>query len=233
MNHKRNVVLAVLCGLLLAFPAQAVTFDDIQFWVGQGSHSAALVIDWNDGKGNESLIWGYRWDGEATGADMLLAVITADTRLYVDGTGWDTGMGYALFGLGYNVTGGDFIVTKGGSTLPFVDRIHNSSYYGQSDGWVAADSLNHWEGGWYTGYWSYWVGGTGTTPAWDYSGDGMSTRILTDGAWDGWCFADFSGYGSGGVPSEPIAAVPVPEPASIVLLLAGVSLLTKRRHRVA
>ena len=61
-------------------------FDDIGFWVGSGANQAALVIDWNgpDGSGSEpvSYAWGFRWDGVATGQNMLAAVINADANLY-------------------------------------------------------------------------------------------------------------------------------------------------------
>ena len=76
------------------------TFDDIQYWVGNGSNKAALVIEWHDGNRPDAKVWGYRWDGEATGHDMIVAIAQADPRLVLltQYTGW---MGYTIDGIGY------------------------------------------------------------------------------------------------------------------------------------
>ena len=76
------------------------TFDDIQYWVGNGSNKAALVIEWHDGNQPDAMVWGYRWDGEATGHDMIVAIAQADPRLVLltQYTGW---MGYTIDGIGY------------------------------------------------------------------------------------------------------------------------------------
>ena len=76
------------------------SFDDIQFWVGSGSKRAALVIEWHDGNQPDAMVWGYRWDGEATGHDMIVAIAQADPRLVLltQYTGW---MGYTIDGIGY------------------------------------------------------------------------------------------------------------------------------------
>ena len=76
------------------------TFDDIQYWVGNGSNKAALVIEWHDGNRPDAMVWGYRWDGEATGHDMIVAIAQADPRLVLltQYTGW---MVYTIDGIGY------------------------------------------------------------------------------------------------------------------------------------
>ena len=76
------------------------TFDDIQYWVGNGSNKAALVIEWHDGNRPDAIVWGYRWDGEATGHDLIVAIAQADPRLVLltQYTGW---MGYTIDGIGY------------------------------------------------------------------------------------------------------------------------------------
>ena len=76
------------------------SFDDIQFWVGSGSKRAALVIEWHDGNRPDAMVWGYRWDGEATGHDMIVAIAKADQKLLLltQYTGW---MGYTIDGIGY------------------------------------------------------------------------------------------------------------------------------------
>ncbi|MDD2951760.1 MAG: Ig-like domain-containing protein [Parabacteroides sp.] len=76
------------------------SFDDIQFWVGSGSKKAALVIEWHDRNSPDAIVWGYRWDGEANGHDMIVAIAQADPRLVLltQYTGW---MGYTIDGIGY------------------------------------------------------------------------------------------------------------------------------------
>ncbi len=54
-----------------------------------------------------------------------------------------------------------------------------------------------WRAGWYNGYWSYWVGDA-ILDEMGYSGLGMSSVELTDGAVNGWAYHNFQGddYGS-------------------------------------
>ncbi len=68
---------------LVAFASlvHAVSFSDIQFWVGSGSNEAAVVIDFNDGQAPKSYVWGFRWNGSATGETALRAIVNADANL--------------------------------------------------------------------------------------------------------------------------------------------------------
>src|SRR5690606_17083920 len=101
-----------LAALLATTTASAVSLDDIEFWAGSGSQRAALVIDWNDGNGPESLVWGFQWDGIATGLDMLQAVVAADPRLYAHFG--EFAWGTATLGIGYDLNeSGGFDVTPG------------------------------------------------------------------------------------------------------------------------
>ena len=82
------------------------SFDDIKYWVGSGSKKAALVIEWHDRNSPDAMVWGYRWDGEANGYDMIVAIAQADPRLVLltQYTGW---MGYTIDGIGYGESGLD------------------------------------------------------------------------------------------------------------------------------
>lgn len=80
---------------------QNFTFSNVKFWVGTGSNRAALVIEWHDGKQPDALVWGYRWDGEASGHDMIVAVAKADPRLLLL-TQQTGNMGYTICGIGYS-----------------------------------------------------------------------------------------------------------------------------------
>lgn len=53
---------------------------DIKYWVGTGSKSAVLAVNWAD----TALAWGYRFDGNATVGDMMNAIAEADKRFSVE-----------------------------------------------------------------------------------------------------------------------------------------------------
>lgn len=60
-----------------------VDFDRIRFWVGEGDSKAAVVLQFNDKKGPENLVFGYRWaSGEnKTVKDALDEIAKADSRM--------------------------------------------------------------------------------------------------------------------------------------------------------
>lgn len=211
MRHIRFV--ALLGGALVAsipspsvFAQQHVVgFDDIQFWAGSGVKQAALVVDWNDGKPNESLLWGFRWDGSATGEDLFRAIDAADPRLFLD-VKTDPTFGDFLNAIGYDVDG---------------------------DGFSTADPDDHYHAGFELGnFWAYFT--FESTPfgpgGWAESNVGFADRPLANGSWDGWNWDAFPAD----PPGEPVAAVaaPVPEPTSVGLIVgaAGAILLARRRR---
>lgn len=77
----------------------------------------------------------------------------------------------------------------------------------------------------------YWMGNGGTTgpTAWTSSSIGISSRLLTNGTWDGFSQGTWVGYDIvAGAPGGDFAAVP--EPAALSLLaLGGLALLRRRR----
>ncbi|MFP3591629.1 DUF5074 domain-containing protein [Chryseobacterium sp. SIMBA_038] len=174
-----------------------LTFADVQYWVGTGSNQAAFVVQWNDSKNPDALVWGFRWDGNATGEDMLKAIAKADHRFYTllyQGTQF----GSAIGGLGFDLNGANTnaLYKNGNVTYPYypVDGIVNTTAY-DFDDYTAADAADHWSSGWTTnGYWSYWVKDP-TDADFGYSGVGASTRALVNGSWDVWNFnAGFSDF---------------------------------------
>jgi len=197
------------------------SLDDITYWVGSGSNRAGLVVDWNDGTSKESFAWGYRWDGVASGADMLFDIAAADAELsftnggtrgsnfflrtmtYFDGTTAHSGatpldfsVYWAYFGVG-GTAGGTFApdnfdsVAGGGNLLP------------NPSGWVSLP--------------------TGAS----FESFGAPGRLLSDGAWDAWVFGEF-----GTLPSNTVFAA-VPEPGSGVLmaisLIGGICWCLRKR----
>lgn len=216
------LALVALMPLAHATQAHAVSFDDIQYWVGAGSNRAGFIIDWNDGKTPESLVWGYRWDGTKKGEDMLRDIVAADVRLFAHLSG-SGGYGAALYGLGYDLDNdGVFGVSP---ALAF--DAGGLSSGNSNDSRVPTDGDDHWKEGWMSaGYWSYWLGGNGDSPSWGFSGTGMSGRTLTNNCWDGWSWAP--GFSSS-TPSEPVPAQ-VPEPMTALLLGMGTLCLARRKR---
>ncbi len=62
--------------------ACAFSMKDIQFWVGHGTNSCAVVIDFNDDRATRfcSFAWGYRWNGESPSMKAILDEILAKDR---------------------------------------------------------------------------------------------------------------------------------------------------------
>ena len=88
-----------LAAALLSVSALGFSFDDIQLWSGEGSHRAALVIQWNDGGTATSLAWGFRFEGTENTETLLTFSVFSDPRLYLYG-GPNGLHGLPVYGLG-------------------------------------------------------------------------------------------------------------------------------------
>jgi hypothetical protein len=175
------------------------SFDTIQFWAGSGTNRAALVIQWNDGGSPAALLWGYRWNGQATGMDMFRAV-----------AGWTQ----------IRDASGTLLTSQSGADIR-LSTVWTRHSFGEVFGY-ALDAVN-WstEAGlraqtdWASGYWHYSIFGghleyeeydenwayIGTAiydraGSADYPGNnwfsspvGAGDRPLVNGAWDAWSFA--------------------------------------------
>ncbi len=167
-----------------------ISFSDIQYWVGTGSNQAAFVVQWNDSKNPDALVWGFRWDGNATGEDMLKAIAKADHRFFTllyPGTPYGTAVG----GLGFDLNGQDSnaLIKNGNAVYPLypADGIVKTTTY-DFDDYTAKDVNDHWMAGWNDGFWSYWV----KDPAdadFSSSGSGSTARVLQNGSWDVWNYS--------------------------------------------
>lgn len=191
--------------LLTLSTSAAFSFDlgDIQLWAGAGANRSALVVDWNDGKTNESTAWGFLFDGSATGLDLLAAIDAIDPHLVVETETFS--FGTAVKGFGY-------------------DADLDGNFTGANDHYKSGFGYPGEEG-----YWSYYIGGPRTDfPIWGYASAGPSDRPLADGSWDGWSFTPLDS--SGETPGVPTAA-PVPEPATLAALALGSAALIRRRRR--
>jgi len=189
-----------------------VNFDSIQFWVGSGSNRAAMVIDWKD-TSQSSFAWGYRWNGAASGYDMISAIAgnigTNLTPAVPDGTG-DVALTLFTKAFSFGLVVDTFRYQFGLVTL--------------AEGGFDPNTA---------GYWAYYTAdGITTLPGvWESSNVGMTDRVLANNSWDAWTWAEnFDAT----VPVAPIAAIP--EPGTVLLLLGGgllVVLVMRRRRRPA
>ncbi len=188
------------------------SFDDISYWVGTGSNRAGIVIDWKDGKVPTSLAWGFRWNGAATGEDMILAIAGSigTTGEPAPNPGGDPALTlYTIFFSGF------------GSA---VQELQYDSGGGQQ----------HQEGGFSSisaGFWSYWTSNASLTlpTSWVSSEIGMGARELTNNSWDGWSWAaDFVGV----APDQPISAVPESGTFVLLIIVAGGWILIRARSKM-
>jgi hypothetical protein len=224
MKKLRSLSLAVASLFVLNF-SRAASFDDVQYWVGSGANQAAFVIDWNDGKSAESLLWGYRWNGAATGLDMFQAIVSADSRLFahVGNYAWGT----AILGIGFDLNGnGSFGVTP---ALSF-DSAGLFNSISPNDARGALEAGDHYVEGWIAGYWEYF-NKANSGAAWASTSGGIADRVLADGVWDGLNF-NLGFAWPGATPGEPVAVTAVPEPSALALLSFSALVLTciHRKH---
>lgn len=233
------ITVLTVSGATHAAAATVDSFDDLEFFVGSGANTAAFVVDWRDGL--DPLAWGYRFDGPATGEDMLRAVVAADPSFFAR-IGTAGSFGIPLYGLGYDRDGDGFGIDDG---TPFpgglaVTGIPDGDFL---DDDAPADADDSYEEGFFTGFFAY-LNGVGEPfdgGTWTVAGTGVSGRTLVDGAYDAlvWdpAFLAFTGDGSGAFPDQPVAAAApsavVPEPSTLLLAglgTAGLGLIRRRRR---
>jgi len=123
VSYMKNGTMRMTATLLVVFataiiPSSALahTFDDVEvtYWTGAapgtGVHEALMVVDWQ-AQGQDSLVFGYRWTGQAVGADMLNAIDSADSRFYFE---WHAAHVGAVHGIGWDADGDGFDKTDPG-----------------------------------------------------------------------------------------------------------------------
>ena len=127
-----------------AAPVVEATIDAsaIEYWVGEGVNEAILTVNWAD----TALAWGYRWNNDATVADMMADIAAADPRfsytmngaylgdILYTATAGDTLRGTSWWecslysGMAQTLAAGDFVKWAD----PAAGVVVDSSYY---DGW--------------------------------------------------------------------------------------------------
>lgn len=212
-----------LAGLFVAVKMSAVSFNDVQFWTGTGTNRAALVIEWSvpeDFTGtsvpapvaDKSLVWGYRFNGAATGTQMLQAILGADARLYVVA---DETYGMFVEGIGYGLAGGlERGITDGVGTNYFTNNLlttatvnvdaasplnpgdlYWSGYWGPNwETWTEQDAAGGFQNAPDRGSDPYWMPNptnsyAGRHGQWELAQAGLDGLNLTNGSWIGFSVA--------------------------------------------
>ena len=179
--------------------ARDLTFDDIQYWVGQGPDSAMFIVQWNDALPPDGLVWGYLFDANNSnqnrGINIIYAVAKEDPRFFalsfstdgIDPNG--NPLGVAIGGLGYDINeNGIFKLILNNALLsPNSNGLFITNSYNFDD-YAKSEPEDHWQSGWYDdGYWSYWVTDI-IGSQWEYSNWGASSRVLKNKSVDAWYF---------------------------------------------
>jgi hypothetical protein len=186
------------------------------FWTGAGANRAAVAIDFDgESTADQSLVWGYRWDGVAKGRDMLVAIVAADPRLYLKVNSL-TVFETAFYGFGYDRDDNAAFSVQGefGSPSFDADGIARGAY---DDSAVAGDDGDWYREGWEDHFWRWgisrdnpWAGGAWTTP--DVHGPAASQWTLVDGEWHSWALTPVTPDDPGNYPelyaANPIIAAP-------------------------
>jgi hypothetical protein len=193
--------------LPIAASAATFSFDDIRYWVGTGDNRAALVIDWVENAADPpALVWGYRWDGVATGADMLRDVVTADNRLFAK-FGGSIATPVSVYGLGYDTNDDGVFALDDSTTFNSVGIAITEP----ADAATSITSGDHYAEGWYLGFWHYGMATANPFDdgAWADAPNGMAGRNLANGDWDSWTYSPTFNFASFGVNPQ---AAPSPFP---------------------
>ncbi len=213
-----------LAGFLFVPKLSAVSLDEIQFWAGSGTNRAALVVAWTTPEAygfstvpapstNQTLVWGYRFNGTKTGTQMLQAIVAADPRFYVAA---DFSFGIYVVGLDYDFPGDGSGGLADGNGTNFFTRGWLTNATVAVDAAAPLNPGNLYWGGYFGPNWEVWteVGGAGgflagpdrgTNPFWTaddtnnpYAGVhgewelaqyGLDELTLTNGSWIGFSVA--------------------------------------------
>lgn len=171
------------------------SFEDIRYWIGEGTNRIAVIFDFHDGsKPQTSFAWGYRWNGTATNMTEIVGQISAlDPRLHAFISTSTYGSFIDAFGYDLDDDGGTF------------ERVYNSEI--QATASVASDeddifpSPESYSGIDDEGHFVYmgtsWLQlwGTGeslTDVGWAMTPNGIDGTFPTNGQWVCWRFGDYS-----------------------------------------
>ena len=215
---KRILTSLALSGALTLTHAHAISLDDIQLWAGSGTNRAAMVVEWSVPQSltnssvpvpvaDKTLVWGYRFNGIATGTEMLNAVLAADPKLYVVE---DNSFGTFVDGIGYNLNANGIIGISDGSSTNYITNGILTTATVNIDSAHPINNGDLFWGGLYGPNWEVWnelgdAGGFFSSPnrgtnaywtptdttyysagyqgQWEFAQAGLDNLPLTNGSW--------------------------------------------------
>ncbi len=219
-----------LAGWILVSKSSAISLDDIPLWTGSGTNRAALVIEWNSPEvfngttvpapvANKTLVWGYRFNGSATGTQMFNAIVAANPQLYTVETA-DPFLGTGIQAIGFNLDGSGLSGVADGTVTNLANTFTNGILTNPSLNPDATYPLNagdlFWSSDYNGPYWQIWTelgdgGGFTNSPnrgaspyfdpntynhgQWAYANFGIDDLPVTNGSWIGFSVAA-AGYDS-------------------------------------
>ena len=232
----------LLCVLTMAAcgTAQAYTFDEVNVSetarpgadtaaedsaamcvVDFGSASYAFQYTWEDGQTVDRPASTFSATYGATAAagtgEAMMLTLASETELDVDYHYHDT-LGLAVDGFAYD---GQAMASDGWDTT-FLGYWISGSPAWEEEVWAQDE-----DGNWYLADTIHHPATDGDGENWTASGTGVGGRMLSDGFFDGWS----QEYVADGYSPQNVPATPVPEPATIGLLLTGAIGLLRRRRR--
>ena len=221
----KKIFVALALAFAAGFTSQAgviSSFSDIQYWAGTGANQSGLVIDFHDGTAQQSFVWGFRWDGSATGYDMITAIDVASVELSISSPSYITSVSFLDDqGVNHSQVNGSFAVYPADYT--------SWGYYIAGGAATLFDSNPPYGP---IGTVNPPGGGSSIPTSWTASPSGTSDRTLADGSWDALSFGQNDASFVHQVPPSSIAYAAIPEPCTLALALLALAALVYARKRL-
>lgn len=64
-----------------------IAASDIEYWVGNGTNSAIVIVAWDQNATPTALAWGVHWNGSTTATGLLDSIVAHDSRFSYDISG--------------------------------------------------------------------------------------------------------------------------------------------------
>lgn len=171
--------------------AAAFSFSDIKNWTGEGSNVAAMGIKWTGSE--NTIVFGYRFDGTKTGEDMAIDIVANNPRLFMlmqSGTAY----GSAIGGFGWDTDNNGFSLKNTKEVVqPDARGIYEITSGYSFDSYTSVSETDYWNSGWNKGFWSYNLADGDNPKDIGFASTGCSGRTLTDKSWDLWMYTLMSG----------------------------------------
>lgn len=171
--------------------AAAFSFSDIKNWTGEGSNVAAMGIKWTGSE--NTIVFGYRFDGTKTGEDMAIDIVANNPRLFMlmqSGTAY----GSAIGGFGWDTDNNGFSLKNTKEVVqPDARGIYEITSGYSFDSYTSVSETDYWNSGWNKGFWSYNLADGDNPKDIGFASTGCLGRTLTDKSWDLWMYTLMSG----------------------------------------